>query len=127
MILSSSRIYFFGVIYKQHQWLSLLDANELSGLLANEIKDNIPDLKPKNIQIINVYKSGVGKCEIHINKIKYKEERTLDKDVIAELLKVLRAQFAKIKNFSYDQVHFVNDEFTRQPSAGFLREDMFYV
>ena len=127
MQLSSSRIYLFGVVYKEKQWLDLLDANELSGLLANVIKNNIPELRLKNIQILNAYKTHLGKCEIHLNKIKYNNERILDKNTVSELLKILKAQFNKIKYFNYEQIHFVNDEFSTLPSVAFLREDGFYV
>ena len=55
MILSSARVYIFGVKYKTKEWLSVLDCNELSGLLANLLKANIPELVPKNIQIIKLH------------------------------------------------------------------------
>lgn len=126
-MLSNSRIYIFKVSYKGSFWLSVLDANELSGMMANILKYGITDLKFKNIQFINDYKDEEYSCEVHLNKLKYKEKRILNKADMKELQSKLRGQLNKINNFKYEQIHIVNDEFSRIPSTGFLKEDVFYA
>ena len=126
-MLSNSRIYIFKISYKGKEWISSLDANELSSLLANIIKTSIKDLKIKDIKIINSYRSGIYSSEIHIDKLKYRERRILSKEQISELRKILRQQLRKINEFTYEQIHIVNDEFTRKPTEAFLTEDSLHV
>ena len=127
MELSNSRIYIFKILYKQKKWFEILDTNALSGLMANILSHGIPELQYKNIQFINTYEDEKYSCEIHINKLKYKGRRTIEKKDIKILRDDLITQFRKINNFSFEQLHIINDEFSRQPSVGFLTEDMFYV
>jgi hypothetical protein len=126
-MLSNSRIYLFEVQYKNKTWLEVLDTNQLSGIIANLLKENIPELSYKNLDFINVFEENVYTCQIHINKLKYKNQRIISKDDIKELRKKLVEQFKNIQQFSFKQLHVVNDEFSKQPSAGFMTEEMFYV
>jgi len=126
-MLSNSRIYLFGVKYKDEEWISSLNANELSNLIGNIIKTSIEDFEIKDIKIINTYKGENYSCEIHIDKLKYRERRILSKELIRELGKILRDQLKKINNFSYEQMHIVNDEFSRKPTDAFLVEDSLHV
>ena len=127
MLLSSSRIYIFGVEYQGENYLTILQANELSGLIANILKAAMPEFLYKNIQIINKYEEDEFTCELHINKIKYKERRVLSKEASRELYRNLRKQLKKINGFKFAQLHSVNDEFSREPSVGYLTEQMFYI
>lgn len=99
----------------------------MSGSMANILSHGITELQFKNIQFINVYEHDEYSCEIHINKLKYKGRRIINKDDIKVLRRDLIDQLKKINNFSYEQLHVVNDEFTKQPSVGFMTEEMFYV
>jgi len=127
MQLSNSRIYLFIVTYKNQNWISKEDANQLSSLIADKIKIGIPDLSFKNIRFINVYESNHYSLEFHINKIKYKERRILIKRDVRELRNKINAQFKTIDDFSYEQIHVVNDEFSRIPTVGFIKEENLYV
>ena len=126
-MLSNSRIYIFGIEYKGEKWISSLDANELSNLIGDIIKTSIDDLKIKDIKIINVYDSGNYSSEIHIDKLKYRERRILSKDLIKQLRKIFRQQLRKINNFEYEQMHIVNDEFSKKPTDAFLIKDGLHV
>lgn len=126
-MLSNSRFYIFKVVYKTQYWLDILYANELSGLIGNILKDGLPEMKFKNLQFINVYEYGNFNCEIHINKLLYKGRRIIQKQDSSRLCRKLAGQLKKINEFDFDQIQLVNDEFSRQPSTGFLKEDMFYV
>jgi len=127
MMLSNSRIYIFGVKYKKKVWLEILDTNELAGTISNIFSSSIPELEFKSIQIFNCFEEGGHSCEIHINKLKYKERRIIEKEDIRELRKKLMQQLKKIPLLIYEQLHIVNDEFSKQPSSGFLTEDVFYA
>ena len=116
MNLSNSRIYLFGTKYKDERWFSILNTNELSGMMANILKSAMPELEFKNIQFINDYKNGEFKSEIHINKLKYCGKRIIPKKEIKKLHKKLKGQFKKINAFEYSKMDIVNDEFSKQPS-----------
>lgn len=126
-MLSNSRIYIFGTQYKGENWFSILKANELTGLMANKLNAAIPELKFKNIQVINHYVNGSFNSEIHINKLKYNELRVIPKKEVKKLQRRIVEQLRTINDFSYNVIDVVNDEFTRQPSTGFLTKDAFYA
>ena len=126
-MLSNSRIYVFNIYYKNSNWLDILAANELSGLIATIFKIAVPDLSYKNMQFINSYKNEKTNCEIHFNKLKYQDRRILTKEDIKELRTILHTQLNSLKNLKYEQIHIVNDEFSTKPSIGFIKEDMLYV
>lgn len=119
-MISTARIYLFHIIYKGKTWISLIDANELSSIMARILSSSMPQFKFKNIQIINSLKSQIASSEVHINKIRYDNKKILTKDDIALLRKQLTANLTKIPHFLYDQIHVVNDEFSREPSVAFL-------
>ena len=126
-MLSNSRFYIFKIRYKEQYWLDILSANELAGLIANTLKDGLPELQFKNLQFINVYENDLFNCELHINKLKYKNKRIIAKEDSGKLCRKLAGQLSKINQFSYKEIQLVNDEFSKQPSIGFLKEDLFYV
>ena len=126
-MLSNSRIYIFNIKYKEKTWLEILDTNQLSGLIANMLKSGVPDLSFKNIEFINTFEDNKYCCQIHINKLKYREKRVIPKDEVKDLSKKVTNQLKKIQFFVFEQLHVVNDEFSRQPSTGFLTDEMFYV
>lgn len=119
-MLSNSRIYIFGVIYRGETWLSSLNCNALAAMISDIIKANIKNLSFKNIVIINVYKDDSYACEIHIEKLKYDDLRVLDKDQVKKLRFDLMNQLTKINGFTYSEIHVVNDEFSKMSSPAFL-------
>jgi len=126
-MLSNSRIYIFGVTYKEKAWLDILETNELSGLLANHLKYAIPELEYQNMQFINCSINGNYSTEIHFNKIRYKEKRTIEKSDMKKLYRAMTLQFGKILQFKYNVMNIVNDEYSKKPSEGFMREDLYYA
>ena len=120
-MLSNARIYLFGVIYKGQSWLSISDCDQLSGMIANIIKNNIPQLKFKNLQIFNICNKKTSN-EIHINKILYNERKILNKTDIAELRLALQTQLKKIQQLTFEQIHVINDEFSERISPNYLTE-----
>ena len=126
-MISHSRIYIFKVLYKRSGWVGQLAANELSGAIGNIVKHDMPDFAFKDLKIINVCKGDEHSSEIHMDKLKYKQRRVIDKADIAVLRKDLARQLSKINGFEYEQLHVVNDEFTQIPSSGYLKEDGLYA
>jgi hypothetical protein len=120
-MLSSARIYIFNLQYKNNKWIDNLNANELAGLIANVMKVSLSDLEYKNLQIFNVFKNNLYSSEMHINKIKFKKRKILLKEDIAELRKKLAGCLNSISTLKFEQIHVVNDEFSKQPTDGYLR------
>ena len=119
-MISTARIYLFNVKYENKDWLSISDCDKLSGQIAQLIKNGIPQLKFKNLQIFNIYKNEVCGNEIHINKIKFEEQRILTKDNIIKLRNELRKQLSRISHFTFEQIHVVNDEFSERITPAYL-------
>ena len=94
-MLSNSRIYIFNVEYQNTDWLTISQTDQLSGLIANLLSHSMPDFKFKNIEFINVCDLNKHNCQIHINKITYKNTRTLSKQYISEL----RERFDSYRDF----------------------------
>jgi hypothetical protein len=130
-MLSNSRIYIFNINYMNSDWLSDLQANQLAGLISNLFTDGIKNLTFKNLNFINVFESTLEKkiysCQLHIEKIIYKESKILCKEYIAELRNLIRAQLRKISMLKFGNVLIVNDEFNFTSTQGYLIEDSIQV
>jgi len=122
-MISSARIYIFNVIYRDSNWLSVMEVNQLAGLMSQTLSHGLKELTYKNLQFINVYDKIKYGVQIHINKISYKKQRILPKEAIADLRSKLRGQLKKIPFFKFQDVLIVNDEFDFKPTPGFLIGD----
>jgi len=123
-MISSARIYLLEVQYQNKTWLSITDCDKLSGMIANLIKTRIPALTFKNLQFYNTYESvkNITSCEIHINKLKYNEQRVLTKDDISVIRRDLKKYLMTIPHFTFTQVHVINDEFSGRITPLYLPE-----
>ena len=120
-MLSTARIYIFNIDYKNKKWIDNLLSNELAGLIANKLKQSLQELEFKNLQIFNVYKNYLYSSEIHINKIRFNKRKVLLKDDINQLRLKLIKCLNTISTFKFEQIHIVNDEFSKQSTDAFIR------
>lgn len=123
-MLSNARVYVFKVVYQGSSWLSVNQANQLSGLIALMLSTGIPEFTFKNLQFINVYENEYYSTQIHINKIGYNKARVLSKEQVAELRMKIRLQLKKVMQLKFEDVLVVNDEFEFKSTSGFLRGDL---
>jgi len=108
-----------------NQKVYVLENNPTAEVMAKHFyhlfKNNIPQLKFKNLQIFNICNKKTSN-EIHINKILYNERKILNKTDIAELRLALQTQLKKIQQLTFEQIHVINDEFSERISPNYLTE-----
>jgi hypothetical protein len=121
--LSSSRIYLFGVKYKNNTHV-----DDFSDELVNAIKvtldNHFSEFGYKDITVVNSFKNGNIASEIHINKLFYKNKRIFNINTGDEIRLKLESCLRFIKDFSYTQLQIINDDFDRIPSSGLVSKKM---
>jgi hypothetical protein len=126
-MLSSARVYVFGINYKNSDWLCELQANQLAGTICQLFTDGIPYFTFKNLNFINVYNTtSINKkygCELHIEKIMYKENKILSKEYIMDLRGRLRGQLRKVSLLKFGNILVVNDEYDFTATSGYLLDE----
>jgi len=122
-MLSCARIYVFCVEYQKTNWLTIGQANQLAGLIAQMFSTGIKELTFKNVQFVNVYENkkqdNKFSTQIHINKITYYKQKILSKEQVAELRTKIKNQLKKILQLNFEDVLVVNDEFEFKSTQGF--------
>jgi predicted ATP-dependent Lon-type protease len=123
-MLSNARIYVFDLVYQNSNWLSEHNANQLAGTMSQLFTTGIEYFTFKNLNFINAYESSIDKikysCQLHIEKIIYKENKILCKEYIAELRSKIKGQLKKISLLKFGSILIVNDEFNFASTSGFL-------
>jgi len=104
--ISTSRAYLFGVKYK----------GNIDALIENiklALNNHFNELSFKDITFVASYSDDKTQYEIHINKFFYKNNTVFGLNVTDEIRLRIESCLRFVGDLSYDQLHFVNDNFGR--------------